>query len=72
MNVYLVMEEIYQDEYTNKDGESAELTNRVIGVYESKEKADNECHQMNAESMDKEEQLGCDPSYYYVEERPLL
>lgn len=72
MNVYLVMEEIYQDEYTNMYRESAELTNRVISVYADKEKAENESKQMNAESADHVENNNCELPYYYVEERPLL
>lgn len=75
MNVYLLMEEREQPEFVDSYGEEAVPTSIVLGVYETRERAENEKNRLDEEESEKcpeLEDLGCDPVSYYIEERPLL
>ena len=72
MNVYLLIEETDQDEFVDRNGDSAAAFSTIVGVYESRERAEKEQNAMEEMSKRNEKELGCDPLFYFIEERPIL
>ena len=72
MNVYLLVEETEQEEFTDKHGDSAAAFSTIVGVYETRERAEKEQHAMEDMSKRNEKEFGCDPLFYFIEERPVL
>ena len=71
MNVFLLVEEIEQSEFTC-DGESAEPISSVLGVYEDKNKAEREKERLDKENIENIKNNNADPCSYFIEERPIL
>ena len=71
LNVYLLIEEIDQSEFLACN-ESAEPISSVIGVYESRDKAEREKERLDKESEKEAREYCADPCVYFVEERPVL
>jgi hypothetical protein len=71
MNVYLLMEEIDQSEFTNCN-ESAEPISSVLGVYKDRDKAEREKKRLDEENMEAVKTQNADPVAYFIEERPVL
>ncbi len=71
MNVFVLVEETEQPEFVY-DGEAAEPTSRIMGIYQDPERANKEMEKFNEMAKKDEEQYETDPVTYYVEERPLL
>lgn len=71
MNVYLLVEEIEQKEFTC-NGEPAEPISSVLGVYENRSKAEKEKERLDQENEEDVKQYHSDPCSYFIEERPIL
>ena len=71
MNVYLLIEEVDQSEFTNYD-ESAEPISSVLGVYEDREKAEREKKRLVEENIVAAGVQNTNPAAYFIEERPVL
>lgn len=72
MNVYLLIEETDQDEFTNRDGDSAAAFSTIVGVYENQERAEKEREEMDKAAKKAVKETNADPLYYFIEERPIL
>ena len=72
MNVYILIEEAEQNEFVNKDGDSAEGISTIVGVYGNREKAEKEKAYLDAFEKENEKKYSCDPLYYLIEERPVI
>ena len=71
VNVYLLIEEIDQSEFMSCN-ESAEPISSVIGVYESRDKAEHEKERLDKENEKDVREYCADPCVYFIEERPVL
>lgn len=72
MNVYILIEEAEQNEFVNKNGDSAEGISTIVGVYGDREKAEKEKAYLDALAKENEKKYSCDPLYYLIEERPVI
>ena len=72
MNVYVLLEERDQPGFTDNYGETAWPSSAILGVYESKDRAEYELNLLNAEQQKAVEEQDADPISYYIEERPVL
>ena len=72
MNVYILIEEAEQNEFVNKNGDSAEGISTIVGVYGDREKAEKEKAYLDALAKENEKKYSCDPFYYLIEERPVI
>lgn len=72
MNVFLLIEETDQKNYSSKAGFPAEPKSTVIGVYETREKAISDKQLFTERLRKNEKELNYDSCSYVIEERPLL
>lgn len=72
MNVFLLIEETDQKNYSSQAGFPAEPMSTVVGVYETREKALFDKQLFTERSRKNEKELNCDSYSYVIEERPLL
>lgn len=72
MDVFLLIEEVTQDEFRNKFGIKADPLINIIGIYSEKEKAEKEKEQFTIAAQKEAKQKGEEPNIYYLEERPVL
>lgn len=71
MNVYVLIEEIEQEDYIC-NGEKADPVSLIVGVYEDREKAEREKDRLSEASAEDVRKFNADPCSYIIEERPLL
>ena len=72
MNVYLLIEELEQKEFSDSNGWDAAPITTVVGVFSDREKAEKEKITWEQNAIEDEEKNNCDPCTYYIEERPVL
>ena len=71
MNVYLLVEETDQSEFTYSN-ESAEPVSSIVGVYGDRDKAEREKERLDRENTENAKKLDADSYTYFIEERPVL
>ena len=71
MNVYVLVEETDQSEFTFLN-DSAEPASSIVGIYEDEEKAKKEKKRLKKENEENVEKYSTDPCVYFIEERPVL
>lgn len=72
MNVFLLIEELDQDEFKSQSGWKAAPLSTVVGVYSEREKAEREKETYELQSKEDIEKNNCAPCTYIIEERPIL
>ena len=72
MNVYVLIEETSQDDFTDADRNMAEASSTIIGIYEDRSRAEKEKERLDEISKSNKTNYGCDLNCYLIEERPVL
>ena len=71
MSVFILLREVEQNDYWGEFG-YADPTTTILGVYADRVKAEKELERLEEEDERLVEELGCDPTSYLIEERPVL
>ena len=69
MKIYLILEEVRQDDFTDKHGEVADPSSRVVNVYTSLRTANEDAAMYRKCDMETVAKYGTEPKYYFVIER---
>ena len=72
MNVFLLVEERNQTDFKSTDGYYASPESIVVGVFDSREKAERKKILWEQQAKEEQKKFNCDTCSYIIEERPLL